>query len=165
LPSTNSTYNAGVVLGRSLALHSLRLALAESCSGGAIAHAVTDIPGSSNWFERGFVTYSNEAKQELLAVRSATLARCGAVSMETALEMAQGALSHSRADLALAVTGIAGPDGGSELKPVGTVFVAWQFKQKPAEGLRLQLHGNRLEIRQQVTLFCLQQLNKLVENT
>lgn len=102
-----------------------KLATAESCTGGLIAAACTDLAGSSNWFERGFVTYSNEAKTELLGVDAALIARHGAVSEEVARAMVQGALQHSHAQVALSVTGIAGPTGGSEAKPVGTVWFSW----------------------------------------
>ena len=101
------------------------LACAESCTGGWIAKVLTDRAGSSDWFERGFVTYSNLAKQEMLGVSPATLARHGAVSREVALEMARGALARSAAHYAVAVTGIAGPRGGTQDKPVGTVWIAW----------------------------------------
>lgn len=101
----------------------LRIATAESCTGGMVAAALTDIPGSSDVVERGFVTYSNAAKKQMLGVREATLAAHGAVSEQVALEMAEGALAHSEADLAVAITGIAGP-GGSEFKPEGRVCFA-----------------------------------------
>ena len=101
------------------------LATAESCTGGLIAASCTELAGSSAWFERGFVTYSNEAKTELLGVPAELIARHGAVSEEVARAMAAGALARSRADLAVAVTGIAGPTGGTEAKPVGTVWLAW----------------------------------------
>lgn len=102
-----------------------KLATAESCTGGWIAQSITDLPGSSAWFDRGFVTYSNQAKIEMLGVKPEMLAQFGAVSAETAAAMASGALARSDADFAVAVTGIAGPDGGSEEKPVGTVYIAW----------------------------------------
>src|SRR5262249_53163778 len=102
--------------------HGIMLTTAESCTGGMIAAALTDIPGSSDVVDRGFVTYSNEAKMEMVGVRHATLAAHGAVSRETAVEMAAGALAHSRAGIALSVTGIAGPGGGSAEKPVGLVW-------------------------------------------
>jgi len=102
------------------------LATAESCTGGMIAAACTDLAGSSDWFERGFVTYSNAAKSELLGVDADTIAHHGAVSEAVALAMAQGALTHSHAHCAVAVTGIAGPGGGSAEKPVGTVWIAWR---------------------------------------
>lgn len=136
--------------GESLSQHNLLLTLAESCTGGGIAQSITDIAGSSAWFERGFVTYSNASKQELLDVNPQTLAQFGAVSLQTALEMAQGALRNSHADLAYAVTGIAGPSGGSPDKPVGCIYMAWQFKQDQAMGQHLQFAGNRSEIRHQV---------------
>lgn len=101
------------------------LATAESCTGGLIAASCTELAGSSAWFERGFVTYSNEAKTELLGVPAELIAHHGAVSEEVARAMAAGALARSRADIAVAVTGIAGPTGGSQAKPVGTVWLAW----------------------------------------
>lgn len=101
----------------------LRIATAESCTGGLIAAALTAIPGSSDVFERGFVTYSNEAKCEMLGVPTALIERCGAVGAEVAHAMAEGVLAHSRADVAVAVTGVAGPGGGSEAKPVGLVHI------------------------------------------
>lgn len=106
----------------------IMLATAESCTGGMIAAALTDIAGSSSVVDRGFVTYSNEAKMEMLGVSPETLAAHGAVSQETALEMAQGALAHSRAGVTVAVTGIAGPDGGSDEKPVGLVWFGLAMK-------------------------------------
>ena len=116
-------------LVRELAGHLQRrgwwLSCAESCTGGGIAAALTDLAGSSSWFDRGFVTYSNQAKLEMLGVSAETLARCGAVSRETVIEMAGGALVHSAAQLSVAVSGIAGPAGGSPDKPVGTVWIAW----------------------------------------
>jgi len=109
----------------SLKANKWTIASAESCTGGLIAGLLTELPGSSAWFERGFVTYSNLAKQEMLGVPAALIAEQGAVSEEVAAAMAQGALEHSAADLALSVTGIAGPEGGSAAKPVGTVCFAW----------------------------------------
>ena len=102
----------------------LRIATAESCTGGLIAAALTAIPGSSDVVERGFVTYSNEAKTEMLGVPAELIARKGAVSMEVALAMAEGALRHARADVVVAVTGVAGPGGGTDAKPVGLVHIA-----------------------------------------
>ncbi len=112
-------------VGEALRVQGLMLATAESCTGGWIAKALTDIAGSSQWFERGFVTYSNTAKEEMLAVLPETLAQHGAVSEQTVREMAEGALVHSRAQLAVAVSGIAGPGGETPDKPVGTVCFAW----------------------------------------
>ncbi len=149
---------AAETLGNRLKQLNLQLALAESCTGGGIAKAITDVPGSSNWFDRGFVTYSNAAKVEMLEVQQTTLDRVGAVSKETALEMAAGALTHSPADVAMAVTGIAGPDGGTPEKPVGTVFIAWQIRGQPGHCIEKRFSGNRTQIREQVITFCLQQL-------
>ncbi|MCK0537534.1 CinA family protein [Alcanivorax quisquiliarum] len=112
-------------VGEALARAEISLATAESCTGGAIAAAITDIAGCSGWFERGFVTYSNESKMAMLGVPQELLAQHGAVSEPVARAMAEGALQHSLADISVAVTGIAGPDGGSAEKPVGTVWFAW----------------------------------------
>jgi len=101
------------------------LSCAESCTGGWIAKVITDLPGSSAWFDRGFVTYSNQAKQDMLGVQADTLQAHGAVSRETVLEMAGGALAHSAAQFSVAVSGVAGPGGGTPDKPVGTVWLAW----------------------------------------
>src|SRR5690349_15948857 len=111
-------------LGRRLKAAGLMAAVAESCTGGWIAKALTDVAGSSQWFERGFVTYSDEAKQAMLGVRAATLAQHGAVSEAVVREMAEGAASWSRAQVTSAVIGIAGPDGGTPEKPVGLVWIA-----------------------------------------
>ncbi len=139
-------------LARDLKVAGLSLATAESCTGGWIAQVLTSIPGSSRWFERGFVTYSNLSKRELLGVRTAVLARCGAVSEQTARAMAEGALAHSHADLALAVTGIAGPEGGTPEKPVGTVCFAWAMRQRDTHSLTRHFTGDRDEIRRQSVL-------------
>lgn len=112
-------------LGEALKARGWMLALAESCTGGWVSQAVTAIAGSSLWFDCGFVTYSNNAKVEMLGVAESTLQQFGAVSEQTASEMASGALHHSRAQIAGAITGIAGPDGGTAEKPVGTVCFAW----------------------------------------
>jgi nicotinamide-nucleotide amidase len=119
------------------------LAAAESCTGGLIAKLCTDLPGSSRWFDRGLVTYSNEAKRDLLGVREVTLRRHGAVSEAVAREMVRGVLRRSRATVAVAVTGIAGPDGGSAEKPVGTVWFAWARRQ----GRSVVVHAERKRFR------------------
>ncbi len=124
-----------------------QLVTAESCTGGLIAAYLTDIPGSSAWFERGFVTYSNLAKQEMLAVPEELLTQFGAVSEEVALAMATGALSHSAGHVAVSVTGIAGPEGGSIEKPVGTVCFGWVARGSLPITLRKQFSGSRQEIR------------------
>lgn len=116
---------------KACARHGIMAATAESCTGGMIIAALTDIPGSSAAVDRGFITYSNEAKMEMLGVSEATLAAHGAVSEETALEMATGAMKRSRASIALAVTGIAGPDGGSPEKPVGLVWFGLALRGRP----------------------------------
>jgi nicotinamide-nucleotide amidase len=113
-------------LGNALTRKAWMLATAESCTGGLVAAACTGLPGSSLWFERGFVTYSNAAKTELLGVPAALIGRWGAVSREVALAMASGAIQRSQAQVAVAVTGVAGPGGGTAEKPVGTVWLAWQ---------------------------------------
>ncbi|MGZ8236850.1 MAG: CinA family protein [Methylobacter sp.] len=136
-------------LGRLLKASGKTIATAESCTGGWIAQTITDVPGSSAWFDRGFVTYSNTAKVQMLGVNPQTLDKYGAVSMETATEMAAGALEYSDADVAVAVTGIAGPDGGTPDKPVGTVFIAWAHKNGAAKVVRKQFTGNRRKIRAQ----------------
>jgi nicotinamide-nucleotide amidase len=158
-----SLYALAESLGLHLQSRQWQLTLAESCTGGGIAKVVTDVPGSSAWFDRGFVTYSNSAKIELLDVNPATLERVGAVSRETALEMVAGALAHSHAQLAFAVTGIAGPDGGTADKPVGTVFIAWQLRGQTGDCYRQLFSGDRASIRQQVTRYCLQQALQLLE--
>lgn len=122
---------------------------AESCTGGWIAQELTAIAGSSAWFDRGFVTYSNEAKQEMLGVRLETLSRHGAVSEETAIEMARGALEKGRGTVALAVTGIAGPTGGTAAKPVGTVCFAWATKGRPTRAQTKRFSGDREAVRRQ----------------
>ncbi len=136
-------------LGRLLKAKGNTIATAESCTGGWIAQTITDVPGSSAWFDRGFVTYSNAAKVQMLAVSPQTLEKHGAVSAETATEMVTGALAHSDADVAVAITGIAGPDGGTDGKPVGTVFIAWAHKNGTSKVVRKQLSGNRRQIRAQ----------------
>lgn len=155
-------FELAVEIGKQLKARHWQLALAESCTGGGIAQAVTDVSGSSAWFDRGFVTYSNAAKVEMLGVKQATLNSYGAVSSETAMEMAAGALNHSAADLAVAVTGIAGPDGGTMDKPVGTVFIAWQLRGRDGVCVKQHFSGDRIEIRRQVIVFCLQQAVQLV---
>ncbi|MDR3323298.1 MAG: CinA family protein, partial [Zoogloeaceae bacterium] len=118
-------------IGETLRAGGKMLATAESCTGGGVAHVLTALPGASEWFERGFVAYSNAAKMEMLGVRAAVLAQWGAVSEATAQEMAQGALRHSRAHWSLAITGIAGPGGGTPEQPVGTVCLAWGERLAP----------------------------------
>jgi len=136
----------------------LKLAIAESCTGGWIAQAITSVAGSSRWFERGFVTYSNQAKKELLGVQERTLSRHGAVSEETAKEMAAGALARSRAQVSVAVTGIAGPGGGTRRKPVGMVCFAWSGKKGSTDSTVRRLRGSRESIRRQSVALALEGL-------
>jgi len=136
------------------------VALAESCTGGLVAAAITEIAGSSAVLDRGFVTYSNEAKQELLGVSPDILDTFGAVSIATAWSMAQGALKHSKADVAVAISGIAGPDGGTDMKPVGTVVFALAIRgneEVEAEERRLEA-TSRAAVRHQAALIALELL-------
>jgi len=146
-------------LAEQLIQQSIMVVTAESCTGGGIAQALTALAGSSRWFERGFVTYSNEAKQEMLGVQSATLERTGAVSEDTALEMALGAVRHSRGQVSMAVTGIAGPEGGSPDKPVGTVWIAWGHHNGQAEAQCFHFSGDRDAVRQQTIVEAIRGLN------
>lgn len=149
-------------LGERLKAAGAWLVTAESCTGGWVAQAVTAVPGSSAWFERGFVTYSNAAKEEMLGVRRATLERHGAVSEETAREMAMGALQRSRGTIAVAVTGVAGPSGGTAAKPVGLVCFAWAS----GRGTRIESRhfaGDRESVRRQSVEHALQGVLKLLE--
>jgi len=134
-------------VGRRLAAEGAVMTTAESCTGGWVAKLVTDVPGSSRWFDRGFVTYSNRAKQEMLGVSEATLAAHGAVSEATVREMAAGALAHGTADLSVAVSGIAGPGGGSEEKPVGLVWLAWARRGGGVTTERCLFGGDRDAVR------------------
>ncbi len=131
------------------------LVTAESCTGGWVAQAVTAVSGSSAWFERGFVAYSNAAKEELLEVRAETLARHGAVSEQTAREMARGALRRSKATVAVAITGVAGPTGGTAAKPVGLVCFAWATGTGVRSESR-QFAGDRESVRRQSVLRALE---------
>ena len=136
-------------LGRRLMARGRMLATAESCTGGWIAKCCTDIAGSSAWFDRGFITYSNEAKHDMLGVSEALLASQGAVSEAVVRAMAEGALSNSRAQQTVAVSGIAGPGGGSAEKPVGTVWFAWAVKDGVARTQVVQFAGDREAVRRQ----------------
>ena len=154
--------NAARALGRRCKRKRIVVATAESCTGGGVATAITRISGSAKWFDRGFVTYSNDAKREMLGVSARTLARHGAVSEEVAREMALGALTASPADLAVAITGIAGPTGGSRSKPVGTVWFAWAARGQMVQTRRFRFRGNRVDVRIQSVFFALQGLRDLL---
>jgi nicotinamide-nucleotide amidase len=139
------------------------LATAESCTGGMISAACTDLAGSSNWFERGFVTYSNEAKADMLGVAAALLTAHGAVSEEVARAMVQGAIQHSRARVAVAVTGVAGPTGGSRAKPVGTVWFGFMVDGQVSSE-RQHFDGDRAAVRSATVHHALQRLVQLLAN-
>jgi nicotinamide-nucleotide amidase len=141
----------------------LKLAAAESCTGGLVAAACTDLAGSSDWFERGFVTYSNAAKTELLGVDAALIEAHGAVSEAVAQAMAQGTLAHSRAQVSLAVTGVAGPGGGSVDKPVGTVWFAWCVTGR-IHTQKMQFTGDRAAVRRAAVHHALQGLHELLRS-
>ena len=138
------------------------LSTAESCTGGLIAAACTDLPGSSEWFDRGFVTYSNESKTEMLGVHAALIAQHGAISEEVVQAMAQAAVSRSQAQIAIAVSGIAGPDGGSLEKPVGTVWVAWKVGAQLCTQ-RLNLTGDRADVRAKTMAYALVHLLQILQ--
>ena len=142
-------------LGARLHARGWQLTTAESCTGGGIAAAVTAISGSSAWFDRGFVTYSNAAKIDMLGVSPDTLATEGAVSEATVREMAAGALARSQAHVAVAVSGIAGPTGGTADKPVGLVCCAWSLRGQPVRSVRLQFGGDRAAVRRATVIHAL----------
>lgn len=152
----DALYSLAEEIGRRLAENRHKLVIAESCTGGWVAKCVTDVAGSSEWFERGFVTYSNQAKIEVLGVPDSELSRFGAVSRETVQKMALGALAHSDAQFAVAVSGIAGPGGGTEDKPVGTVWFAWQLAGKPCRACLHHLTGNRNTVRKKAVVIALE---------
>ncbi len=143
------------ITGTALRQAGWRVVTAESCTGGWVAQMLTAIPGSSAWFDCGFVTYSNQAKQDLLGVRIATLQQHGAVSAATVREMATGALARAHARIAVAISGIAGPDGGSAEKPVGTVWLAWATDAQ-AEAVCRHFDGERDSVRRQAVYAALQ---------
>jgi nicotinamide-nucleotide amidase len=153
----------GKKAGKQLTERGWMLATAESCTGGWVAQVVTSVAGSSQWFDRGFVTYSNQAKQEMLGVPAAVLEEFGAVSEETVIAMAQGAVAHSEADVALAVSGVAGPGGGSEDKPVGTVHFAWAAADGSIQYDRHLFSGDRQQVRGQAVQAALEGLIALLE--
>lgn len=149
-------------VGGTLKSHGLMLVTAESCTGGGVAASITDVAGSSAWFERGFVTYSNQSKQQMLGVAEATLKQHGAVSEATVREMVAGALANSAAQVALAVSGIAGPGGGTVDKPVGTVWFAWGVRHGVTLARVHHLDGNRSEIRARAVHIALQGVQDLL---
>lgn len=161
--SLNSpVYLLAAQLGNALRRRGWTVTAAESCTGGGLAFAFTSVPGSSDWFEYGFVTYSNRAKTVQLGVPEATLDSEGAVSEATVRQMATGALRESGADVAVAISGIAGPDGGTANKPVGTVWFAWQEKGGEPVTAHHVYKGNREAVREQAIISALQGLLALV---
>ena len=144
-------------LGTHLQQNDWHIVTAESCTGGWLSQAITAIAGSSAWFERGFITYSNAAKQDMLDVRPQTLAKYGAVSEQTVLEMVNGALTHSQAQVGLAISGIAVPSGGTPDKPVGTVWIAYAFPNN-IYAQPNYFRGNRYSIREQAVIMALQRM-------
>jgi nicotinamide-nucleotide amidase len=149
--TTNTDVIAALALqvGQRLKARGMMLTTAESCTGGLVAGAMTDIAGSSAWFERGFVTYSNHAKMEMIGVASDLIETHGAVSEDVARAMAEGALLESRAQASLAITGIAGPGGGTRDKPVGTVCFAWCVLEETAHSETMHFAGDRASVREQ----------------
>ena len=160
---TETILRLTVRCAESLNEHGLRLAVAESCTGGWLAKVLTDLPGSSGWFDRGYVTYSNAAKQSMLGVQQATLRTHGAVSKETVAEMTAGALKESGADLALAVSGIAGPGGGSVEKPVGSVCFSWQRRGDLPQVSCERFTGDREAVRRQSVIYLLERLLEMLD--
>jgi len=150
-------------VGAKLKAHGLMLVTAESCTGGGVAQAITDVAGSSAWFERGFITYSNRSKQEMLGVCAVTLDQFGAVSEATVREMVTGALHNSDAPVALAVSGVAGPGGGTVEKPVGTVWFAWSVQGDVTRTACHHFLGSRTEIRTDAIRVALQGVLDLLE--
>lgn len=153
-------------VGQALKQRGATVTTAESCTGGWVAKVITDIAGSSAWFERGFVTYSNEAKAQMIGVREPTLIEHGAVSEPVVIEMAIGALRAARADYAISVSGIAGPDGGSAEKPVGTVWFGFATAQGEGITRRECFSGDRESVRRQATVYALKTLwQQFLQNT
>lgn len=150
--------------GLTLKQHHVQLATAESCTGGQLAQTITAIPHSSAWFERGFITYSSLSKQELLDVSETTIKHYGPVSKETVTEMAQGVLKKSPADFSIAITGIAGPHGGTQENPVGTIYFAWAQRDAFLETQVQRFAGDRLIVRYAAVEFALKIFLNLIRN-
>jgi nicotinamide-nucleotide amidase len=150
-------------VGEALQSRGLRLACAESCTGGWLAKAITEVAGSSGWFDRGFVTYSDAAKHDLLGVPRETVESAGAVSQPTVLAMAAGTLTHSDAQVAVAISGVAGPTGGTPDKPVGTVWIAWARSDAHPRATRFLFTGDREAVRRQSVAAALEGLLHEIE--
>lgn len=162
MPTDSVVHQLAVRVGNALRDTRLMLTTAESCTGGMVATAITDISGSSGWFERGFVTYSNQAKTEMIGVPADLIDKHGAVSEPVARAMAEGALRNSRAQVSLAITGIAGPGGGTETKPVGMVSFAWSNRLNTSVETHV-FKGDREQIRVQAAAHALRGLLELLE--
>lgn len=160
----NTLYQLAEKLGETLEQRGLMLATAESCTGGGVGEAVTMVPNSSHWFERGFVTYTYISKREMLGVNSDTLGRHGAVSEPTVREMVDGALARSHAQVAVAVSGTAGPGGGTPDKPVGTVCFAWGIKGGAIMSETQHFAGDRRAVRKQSVVHALEGVLRLLES-
>ncbi|MGY2575848.1 nicotinamide-nucleotide amidase [Vibrio sp. C8] len=156
----NSVEQLSQHLGELLLKHKQVLVTAESCTGGGVASAITEIAGSSAWFDRAFVTYSNEAKQEMIGVEGQTLAKFGAVSEPVVIQMVQGALKNSNATIGVSISGIAGPTGGSEEKPVGTVCFAWADKSEWLKVETQHFVGDRSAVRTQAVIHALETIKE-----
>jgi nicotinamide-nucleotide amidase len=156
-------YRLSERVGLALKARKLMMSTAESCTGGWIGQAITMVPGSSSWFDRGFITYTNEAKQDMLGVRAETLNEFGAVSEQTVREMVAGALGRSRAQVAVAVSGIAGPEGGSVKKPVGTVLLAWGQKGTGTRAQPMHFPGDRDTVRRLSVIAALEGILALLQ--
>ncbi len=159
----DALYQLAEETGLALKARGWMLATAESCTGGWVGAAVTEVSGSSAWYDRGFITYTNASKQDMLGVQSQTLALYGAVSEETVREMAAGVLLHSQAQVSLAISGIAGPTGGSPGKPVGTVCFAWAIRDGAVKCERRLFPGDRREVRRQAVQHALRGVLALVQ--
>ena len=150
-------------IGGLLKAKGFKLVIAESCTGGLAAASITSIPGSSSYFDRGYVTYSNNAKTDMLNVSTLSLDKYGAVSEQVACEMAEGAFKNGKANVSIAITGIAGPEGGSSGKPVGTIFFAWKISGSNVVWKQKKFTGTRKSIRLQAVIYVLTELIKLLE--
>ena len=163
--NTNKIYNSVHILADLMLENKLKLATAESCTGGMLSQYITSMSGSSNWFECGYITYSNESKIHSLGVDANVLHEYGAVSDIIAEQMAIGALKNSAADLSVSITGIAGPEGGNEQKPVGSVFIAICKKLEKPNTSFFQFEGNRDAIRQQSTYMAIKLMIDILSQT
>lgn len=163
MPADSELQSLAKKLGDCLIVRGMKLAAAESCTGGWLAKVITDLPGSSAWFNGSLVTYANEAKQQILGVSKSTLDEFGAVSSETVVEMSTGVLAHMDADVALSISGIAGPGGGSDDKPVGLVWFSWGGRDNPVRTESHVFEGDREAVRRQAVERALQLLLAMLQ--